>query len=250
MDFLITLNHTKTVHNTSEKYIWNYIDSKNDFYTLEWNFGNFFIKETKIPFEKLYLYCNKTKIYKIINNNEELSVIKDELVKMNDICIEHAKWKNEVAQYIKNITFYTKYISGWDISNSKIKLKITLDNFKSITEKSIRLQSTINDKSQDIFVTGKQVLTFVKKHKDIIFEVPVPVSHTNTANTNSNVENVTKQIKDFKLEDENQMLNKNRNLIHHIKLTKARRIAYQSCIPYDENKKRLEQIMGIELNLH
>jgi hypothetical protein len=247
MDFLITLNHKKTVHDTSEKYIWNYIDSKNDFYTLEWNFGNYFIKGTKIPFEKLYLYCNKTKIYKKINinNDEKLSVIKDDLVKMNDIFIENTKWKREVAHYIKNITFYTKYISGWDISNSKIKLKITLDNFKSITEKSIRLQSSINDKSQDIFVTGKQVLTFVKKHKDNIFIQQEPKS----PNT---ILNVTKQIKDLKLEDENQTLNKNHqnNLIHHIKLTKARRIAYQSCIPYDENKKRLEQIMGVELNLH
>jgi hypothetical protein len=151
---------------------------------------------------------------------------------------------------IGEFTFCTKFIIGWNICNSKIKLKFTIDKFSNIDDKTIKIQHTYNNNISNI--SGEELIKFVTDNIDmILYKDPIE----NELQLNEMKLNKLK-LNDLEVNDNNYddiKLNKvNIDEIKQtlfIKLTKARKISYQSCLPYDDNKKKLEKIYGVNLDL-
>ena len=204
---------------------------------------------------RLEYYCNKWYLYD--NNNKKSNIIYniEDFINTNKYKLEKSKLmveKNDefVEKLIKMIgefTFCTKFIIGWNICNSKIKLKITIDKFSNINDKTIKIQHTNNNN-----ISGEELIKFVTDNIDmILYKDPIE----NELQLNEMKLNKLK-LNDLEVNDNNCddiKLNKvNIDEIKQtlfIKLTKARKIYYQSCLPYDDNKKKLEKLYGVNLDL-
>ena len=207
---------------------------------------------------RLEYYCNKWYLYD--NNNKKSNIIYniEDFINTNKYKLEKSKLmveKNDefVEKLIKMIgefTFCTKFIIGWNICNSKIKLKFTIDKFSNIDDKTIKIQHTYNNNISNI--SGEELIKFVTDNIDmILYKDPIE----NELQLNEMKLNKLK-LNDLEVNDNNYddiKLNKvNIDEIKQtlfIKLTKARKISYQSCLPYDDNKKKLEKIYGVNLDL-
>jgi len=250
LEVLDTLKNLNLNNYGSGRQIWNFVDKDDNLCSLELYLG------------KLYLNRGYRKNGAYITINEIDSDLKNDLQRSDDILSQNKTWKTQITDLIGSTTFYTRCISGWNIQNSKIKLKITMENFKSIDKKTIRLQYTLNSKteSKDILTTGKQVLIFVKKHENLITLKECDLDNVNKKNINKNDENNVDNTdtNTNNTNTDNIYFNKNKltkeqldkiKQVLYIRLPKDRRISYQSCLPYNEDKQRLEKIMGINLDL-
>ena len=204
---------------------------------------------------RLEYYCNKWYLYD--NNNKKSNIIYniEDFINTNKYKLEKSKLmveKNDefIEKLIKMIgefTFCTKFMIGWNICNSKIKLKITIDKFSNIDDKTIKIQHTYNNN-----ISGEELIKFVTDNIDmILYKDPIE----NELQLNEMKLNKLK-LNDLEVNDNNCddiKLNKvNIDEIKQtlfIKLTKARKISYQSCLPYDDNKKKLEKLYGVNLDL-
>ena len=230
MEFLKTLNFID-----KDKYYYYY---DNGIFCLEYNSN------------KWYLYNNKKSdiIYNIedfINTNKYKLEKSKLMVEKNDEFIE------KLIKMIGEFTFCTKVMIGWNICNSKIKLKITIDKFSNIDDKTIKIQHTYNNNISNN-ISGEELIKFVTDNIDmILYKDPIE----NELQLNEMKLNKLK-LNYFEVNDNNYddiKLNKvNIDEIKKtlfIKLTKARKISYQSCLPYDDNKKKLEKLYGVDLDL-
>lgn len=234
IDSLFNLNYIQIYDVGSGKRIWNFVDKNDNLFHLE-------------------LYSNKFYLYKRFGKKCDFQMIEnitdmyDDLKRTNDIVFQNEQFKKQIVEFIGDTTFVTRNIFGWNIKNSKIKLKITVDKFKKNDDKTVRLEYTIQNEIKDVFMTGKQLLIFLKKWKDLIVFKDINTENVNkelnklNLNENSNSVIEKKQLTKEQLEKIKRVL--------YISLPKARRIGYQTCLPYDENKQRLEKLMGMELDL-
>ena len=208
---------------------------------------------------RLEYYCNKWYLYD--NNNKKSDIIYniEDFINTNKYKLEKSKLmveKNDefIEKLIKMIgefTFCTKFMIGWNICNSKIKLKITIDKFSNIDDKTIKIQHTYNNNISNN-ISGEELVKFVTDNIDmILYKDPIE----NELQLNEMKLNKLK-LNYFEVNDNNYddiKLNKvNIDEIKKtlfIKLTKARKISYQSCLPYDDNKKKLEKLYGVDLDL-
>jgi|UniRef100_A0A6C0AM47 hypothetical protein len=208
---------------------------------------------------RLEYYCNKWYLYD--NNNKKSDIIYniEDFINTNKYKLEKSKLmveKNDefIEKLIKMIgefTFCTKFMIGWNICNSKIKLKITIDKFSNIDDKTIKIQHTYNNNISNN-ISGEELIKFVTDNIDmILYKDPIE----NELQLNEMKLNKLK-LNYFEVNDNNYddiKLNKvNIDEIKKtlfIKLTKARKISYQSCLPYDDNKKKLEKLYGVDLDL-
>ena len=208
---------------------------------------------------RLEYYCNKWYLYD--NNNKKSNIIYniEDFINTNKYKLEKSKLmveKNDefIEKLIKMIgefTFCTKFMIGWNICNSKIKLKITIDKFSNIDDKTIKIQHTYNNNISNN-ISGEELIKFVTDNIDmILYKDPIE----NELQLNEMKLNKLK-LNYFEVNDNNYddiKLNKvNIDEIKKtlfIKLTKARKISYQSCLPYDDNKKKLEKLYGVDLDL-
>ena len=208
---------------------------------------------------RLEYYCNKWYLYD--NNNKKSDIIYniEDFINTNKYKLEKSKLmveKNDefVEKLIKMIgefTFCTKFMIGWNICNSKIKLKITIDKFSNIDDKTIKIQHTYNNNISNN-ISGEELIKFVTDNIDmVLYKDPIE----NELQLNEMKLNKLK-LNDLEVNDNNYddiKLNKvNIDEIKKtlfIKLTKARKISYQSCLPYDDNKKKLEKLYGVDLDL-
>lgn len=236
MEWLFDLKYIQMYNPGSGRRIWNFIDKDNCLCCLEFYRG------------KMYLYkgYGKKCEHKVI---EDISEIQDsgDLQRCNEIVLQNKKWEDQIVNLIGNTTFSTRNIFGWNIQNSKIRLKITAENLKKMDDKTVRLEYTIQNETKDVFMSCKQILTFIKKHSDLILFKDIKVednekltSKLNDLNIND-LDNVRPKITKEKLEKIKRVL--------YISLPKARRISYQTCLPYNEDKQRLEKLMGMKLDL-
>ena len=193
--------------------------------------GNFYLEYYD---NKWYLYNNDKCHYTIIDNIDEF--INQNKTALNKSKINQDKVEKFVDDLIKIIgdyTFCTTYIYGWNICNSKIRLKITIYKFKCIDNKTINIQYTINNNIVDNNISFKELLKFVTINIDMILykELSTQELSTQELNTQSKltIDEIKKKI--------------------FIKLSKARKIYYQSCLPYDNNKIKLEKLYGMKLDL-
>jgi len=198
---------------------------------------------------KWYLYNYDKCNYTILNNIDEF-INKNKTV-LNKSKINQDKveiFVDDLIKLIGNFTFCTTYICGWNICNSKIRLKIIIYKFKSIDNKTIKIQYTINDNVVDNNISVKQLLKFVTSNIDMILYKDL------------NEQTLNKQeLNELKLNQlnlhENELNIKPKLTVDEIKkkifikLSKAKKIYYQSCLPYDDNKNKLEKIYGMKLDL-
>jgi hypothetical protein len=152
---------------------------------------------------------------------------------------------------IGEFTFCTKFMIGWNICNSKIKLKITIDKFSNIDDKTIKIQHTYNNNISNN-ISGEELVKFVTDNIDmILYKDPIEnelnlnelnLNELNLNELNLNELNLNElNLKEINIDEIKKTL--------FIKLTKARKISYQSCLPYDDNKKKLEKLYGVDLDL-
>lgn len=243
IDSLFNLNYIQIYNVGSGKRIWNFVDINDNLFHLE-------------------LYSNKLYLYKGFGKKcdfqmiENITDIYDDLKRTNDIVFQNEKFKKQIVELIGDTTFVTRNIFGWNIKNSKIKLKITVEKFKKNDDKTVRLEYTIQNEIKDVFMTGKQILTFVKKHSDLILFKDIKLnnkqltSKLNDLTINENKGDLWRSGTDdnLKLQLTKEKLEKIKRVLY-ISLPKERRISYQTCIPYNEDKQRLEKLMGMELDL-
>ena len=201
---------------------------------------------------KWYLYDNNNKKSDIIYNIEDfINTNKYKLEKSKLIVEKNDEFVEKLIKMIGEFTFCTKFIIGWNICNSKIKLKITIDKFSNIDDKTIKIQHTYNNNISNN-ISGEELIKFVTDNIDmVLYKDPIE----NELQLNEMKLNKLK-LNDLEVNDNNYddiKLNKvNIDEIKQtlfIKLTKARKIYYQSCLPYDDNKKKLEKLYGVNLDL-
>ncbi len=225
MEFLKTLEST----NKGNKYY--YYD--NGIFSLEYHDN------------KWYLYNNNNKKCDIIYNIEDfININKYKLEKSKLMVEKNDEFVEKLIKIIGKITFCTKFIIGWNICNSKIKLKITIDKFSNIHEKTIKIHHISNDIYDNI--SGEELLKFVNDNIDIIL-------YKDQIRNDLKIDDVNIKLNDLKVDEDNIKLDKiNIDEIKKtlfIKLSKSRKIYYQSCLPHDDNKKKLEKIYGMDLDL-
>ena len=203
---------------------------------------------------RLEYYCNKWYLYD--NNNKKSDIIYniEDFINTNKYKLEKSKLmveKNDefIEKLIKMIgefTFCTKVMIGWNICNSKIKLKITIDKFSNIDDKTIKIQHTYNNNISNN-ISGEELVKFVTDNIDmILYKDPIEnelnLNELNLNELNLNELNLNElNLKEINIDEIKKTL--------FIKLTKARKISYQSCLPYDDNKKKLEKLYGVDLDL-
>ena len=201
---------------------------------------------------KWYLYDNNNKKSDIIYNIEDfINTNKYKLEKSKLIVEKNDEFVEKLIKMIGEFTFCTKFMIGWNICNSKIKLKITIDKFSNIDDKTIKIQHTYNNNISNN-ISGEELIKFVTDNIDmVLYKDPIE----NELQLNEMKLNKLK-LNDLEVNDNNYddiKLNKvNIDEIKKtlfIKLTKARKISYQSCLPYDDNKKKLEKLYGVDLDL-
>jgi len=209
MEFLKTLEST----NKGNKYY--YYD--NDIFSLEYHDN------------KWYLYDNKKKCDIIYNIEDFINTNKFKLEKSKLMVEKNDEFVEKLIKMIGEFTFCTKFIVGWNICNSKIRLKITIDKFNNIDNKTIKIQHTCNNIYENISnISGEELLSFVIDNIDIILYKELNTQELNTK-SKLTIDEIKKKI--------------------FIKLSKARKIYYQSCLPYDDNKIKLEKLYGMKLDL-
>ena len=223
----------------------------------------------------LEYYCNKWYLYDINNKKSDIIYNIEDFININKYKLEKSKLileKNDefVENLIKMIgkfTFCTKFIIGWNICNSKIKLKITIDKFSDIDSKSITVQYTHNNTYIHNNISCEELEKFVNSNIDNILHKDPIENELNSNELNLNELNLNElnlnelNLNDTNLNDTNlndtNLNDTNLKEINideikktlFIKLTKARKISYQSCLPYDDNKKKLEKLYGVDLDL-
>ena len=210
MEFLKTLEST----NKGNKYY--YYD--NGIFSLEYHDN------------KWYLYSNNNKKCDIIYNIEDyINTNKFKFEKCKLMIEKNDEFVEKLIKMIGEFTFCTKFIVGWNICNSKIRLKITIDKFNNIDNKTIKIQHTCNNIYENISnISGEELLSFVIDNIDIILYKELNTQELNTK-SKLTIDEIKKKI--------------------FIKLSKARKIYYQSCLPYDDNKIKLEKLYGMKLDL-
>jgi hypothetical protein len=242
MDFLKTLNFTDTC-----KYYYYY---DNCIFCLEYRYN------------KWYLYnINKKKSDIIYNIEDFINTNKYKLERSNLMVENNDEFVKKLIKIIGEFTFCTKFILGWNICNSKIKLKITIDKFTNIDNKTIKIQHTCNNNIYDniINISGEELLKLVNDNIDmILYKDPIKndleINDVNIKLNDLEINDDNIKLNDLEINDDNIKLSKTNideiKKTLFIKLSKARKIYYQSCLPYDDNKKKLEMLYGIKLDLN
>lgn len=242
MEFLKTLNFT-------EKCKYYYCNDGNVFH-LEY-------------INKWYLYnYNELKLSIIYNITDFINDNKNIFIESKNILDENDKYIDEIEQLIGKCTFCTRFIIGWNICNSKIKLKITIDRFKCITNKTIQIQYTSNKTYNNETISNTELLNFINDNIESILFKDLDNNNKDLDNNheldnNKDLDN-NHELDNNDLDNNHELDNKeldNKKAIDKIKkklfikLSKAKKIYYQSCLPYDEDKIKLEKLYGINLDL-
>lgn len=190
----------------------------------------------------LYDYNEKTyntvfDIQDFISKNKKILEDSKLMVEKTERCIER------LIKILGECTFCTTFAVGWNICNSKIKLKIIIEKFGNIHN----IQYT-QDKSyiyKDI--SSDELEKFINSNiDDILYKDPINLNKNPIDKNLINDNDKTNEKLDKKnVVDINHLKQK-----LFIKLPKSKKISYQSCLPYDENKQKLEKIYGINLDLN
>ena len=235
MEFLKTLEST----NKGNKYY--YYD--NGIFSLEYHDN------------KWYLYSNNNKKCDIIYNIEDyINTNKFKFEKCKLMVEKNDEFVEKLIKMIGEFTFCTKFIVGWNICNSKIRLKITIDKFNNIDNKTIKIQHTCNNIYENISnISGEELLSFVIDNIDIILYKELNTQELNTQELNTRELNTqelnTQELNTQELNTKSKLTIDEIKKKIFIKLSKARKIYYQSCLPYDDNKIKLEKLYGMKLDL-
>lgn len=193
---------------------------------------------------KWYLYSYKEKTYNTIFNIENFISTNKNILEESKLVLEKTeKYIEKLINTFGEFTFCTIFTVGWNICNSKIKLKIVIDKFGDTHQLQYTQDKTYIYKD----VSSDELDKFINSNIDNIL-------YKDTINLNIKI--VNKNNKANENDKTNEILDKKNvvNINHlkqklFIKLPKFKKISYQSCLPYDENKQKLEKIYGINLDL-
>lgn len=192
-----------------------------------------------------YLYSYKEKTYNTIFDIENFINTNKNILEESKLVLEKKeKYIEKLIKILGEFTFCTIFTVGWNICNSKIKLKIVIDKFVDTHQLQYTQDKTYIYKD----VSSDDLDKFINSNIDnILYKDPInlnvkvinlndPINLNDKTNENVNKKNIV---------DINQLKKK-----IFIKLPKSKKISYQSCLPYDENKQKLEKIYGIKLDLN
>jgi hypothetical protein len=194
-----------------------------------------------------YLYNYNKKTYDTVGDIQTFIDTNKNILEQSKLMedkIEH--FVERLNQILGEVTFCTTFIFGWNICNSKIKLKIIIDKFSDIDSKSITVQYTHNNTYIHNNISCEELEKFVNNNiDDILHKDPINIKNVdNNLNKDLN-KDLNDNINNVKSKVDINILKKKL----FIKLSKAKKISYQSCLPYDEDKQKLEKLYGIDLDL-
>ena len=153
----------------------------------------------------------------------------------------------QISKILGKYTFYNNFESGWNYKCEKMHIKITIDNYKSPTDKNIKLEIMQVDGSntwKQSYVNDEQLLKFLKNNKKFLIQIKnktnfdaksVPIEQLQNLNLNvSDDDDIWKNWgKDFLKIDKKKIACENPNLF--IRLPLEKRIMIQSCLDPRDN---------------
>lgn len=188
-----------------------------------------------------YLYDYKEKTYNTVFDIENFINTNKDILKDSKLVVEKTeKYIERLIKILGEFTFCTSFTVGWNICNSKIKLKIVIDKFGDIHNIKYTHDKTYISKD----ISSDELENFINSNIDnILYKDPINPNknaiNKNVINEDNKInENIDKKVDIDKLKKK-----------LFIKLSKSKKMSYQSCLPYDENKIKLEKIYGIKLDL-
>lgn len=208
---------------------------KTDFDDYTWNYS---------------IYNDKSKSFHDIQINlhklleKEMSFLR--LMSINTKSISNLT--EQISQFLGKYTFYNSFEFGWNYKCEKMHLKITIDSYKSSSDKNIKLEiidsnSNANDSNtwKKSYVNDKQLIKFLTNNNKFLIKVinnkndqTLPIKQLENLNISENTIEPELDWHTFK---------DNSNLF--IQLPLEKRIMIQSCLDPREN---IEEYFGLNNN--